>query len=1139
MKKTFWFLAIPVLVFNLFSCNSSRSGKPRILVFSKTAGYRHSSIPQGIAALTKLGQENGFEIDTTENASYFNEDSLAKYAAVVFLHTTGDLLNHYQEADFERYIQSGGGYVGIHAAADAEYDWGWYGRLVGGWFESHPEQQVAKILVKDSTNIATKHLPHEWQRKDEWYNFKNLNPDVHVLLTIDEKSYQGGKNGDNHPMAWYHDYDGGRAFYTELGHTEESFIEENYLKHLLGGLQYAIGKNEELKYSKAKSLRTPDEDRFTKTVLAQGMFFEPTEMAILPTLDILVAQRRGELLLYKNLDSGSMVKQVGFLDVYHKTETPHVNAEEGFMGLQADPNFASNHFIYAFYSPKDTSVNRLSRFKFENDTLDLKSEQIILQFYSQRNICCHTGGSIAFGRDGDELFLSTGDNSTPFDEPKQPYVNHGFGPLDDRPGHEQYDARRSASNTNDLRGKILRIKLKADGTYEIPEGNLFAKGTPNTKPEIYVMGNRNPYRISVDKKNNYLYWGEVGPDANNDSLDSRGPRGYDEVNQARKAGYFGWPLFVGNNYAYHGYDYATGTPGPAFDPAKPINNSRNNTGLQELPPAQPAFIWYPYGASKDFPQVGTGGRNAMAGPAYYTEMFPEATRLPDYYNNRVFVYDWIRGWIKAVTLKPNGDFDKMEPFMENTKLHSMIDFEVGPDGRLYMLEYGTGWFSKNADAGISRVDYNSGNRAPKVDSLQVNKSSGSLPFGLVASVKATDPEKDKLTYTWHIGDSTKETSEPNLIYTINKAGDYAISVEVSDDKKASSKSSVENVYAGNEAPIVSIALQGNQSFYFTGKPVLYSVHIEDKDDTAKVKDLSNLIVSADYVEGSDRAAASQGHQVLTEATMGKNLMLSLDCKTCHKTDEKSIGPSFVDVAKKYEKDPAAVSYLVSKIIKGGGGVWGEVAMAAHPNLKEADARQIVTWIQSLNATATKKSLPASGSVQPTLGKPEKDNGVLYLSASYTDKGGNNIKPQSDNYVVTLRSAKVNLGRVRKMDKYRGENKNGMRLMIAPKSAGWFAIESIDLTSITGATLNIVWGKPAQSGYSFELRLDAPDGKKLAAFILPGGGQSGNEQTPYISKALSSAFEAITDGKKHNLYIVSKPNDAAEPNEVAVQWIQFK
>ncbi|WP_315815728.1 ThuA domain-containing protein [Paraflavitalea speifideaquila] len=190
-EKTLWLLAIVALVFNLFGCNKSRPGKARVLLFTKSTGFRHTSIPQGIAAISKLGQENGFVVDTTENASYFNEDSLAKYAAVIFLHTTGDLLNQYQEADFERYIQSGGGYIGIHAAADAEYDWGWYGRLVGGYFESHPEQQVAKLLVKDSNHLSTRHLPHEWQRKDEWYNYKNLDSSVHVVLTIDEKKLPG------------------------------------------------------------------------------------------------------------------------------------------------------------------------------------------------------------------------------------------------------------------------------------------------------------------------------------------------------------------------------------------------------------------------------------------------------------------------------------------------------------------------------------------------------------------------------------------------------------------------------------------------------------------------------------------------------------------------------------------------------------------------------------------------------------------------------------------------------------------------------------------------------------------------------------------------------------------------------------
>ena len=704
MKKQFIFFSSLICI--LFSSckdesTGSKSGK-RILVFSKTNGFHHSSIPNGKAAIQKLGKENDFDVDVTEDSLAFAEDNLKKYAAVVFLNTTGNILSYKQEAAFERFIQAGGGFVGIHSATDTEYDWIWYSKLVGANFESHPKQQNAKILVADKSHASTKHLPDTWERFDEWYNFKNLNKDVHVLAKIDEKSYEGGKMGDDHPMAWYHEYDGGRAFYTEFGHTEESYVDSNYLKHILGGIQYAIGENKK-DYSKAKTQFPPDPKSFTKTQLSVGEFFEPTEMTVLPNLDVLIVQRRGDIAIYKNVTK--QLKSAGKLDVYWKTKIDTtVNAEEGLLGICKDPNFAKNNWVYIFYSPIDTSVNRLSRFTLKDDKIDLSSEKIVLQFYSQREICCHTGGSIAFGGDGN-LYLSTGDNSTPFDVPNQAIANHGFAPLDNRKGNEQYDARRSASNSNDLRGKVIRIKVNEDGTYSIPDGNLFPKGQAQTRPEIYAMGTRNAYRLSVDPKNNYVYWGDVGPDSDKDSLETRGSKGYDELNQAKKAGYFGWPLFIGKNYPYHSYDYYTGKNGPSFDPAKPINDSKNNTGIKELPAVSPPFIWYPYGISPDFPQMGTGGRTAMAGPIYYSDLYPGKNGLPDYYNGKVFIYEWMRNIIRAVSLQPNGDFYKMEPFMEGAKFAAPVDIELGPDGHLYVLEYGLGWFSKNKDSGLFRIDY--------------------------------------------------------------------------------------------------------------------------------------------------------------------------------------------------------------------------------------------------------------------------------------------------------------------------------------------------------------------------------------------------------------------------------------------------
>jgi len=1115
------------------ACTHHPSGPPRILVFSKTTGYHHESIADGNIAIRQLGMEHQFDVDTTTDASWFVEDSLKHYAAVVFLSTTGNVLDYRQRAALERFVQSGGGYVGIHAAADCEYDWHWYGRLVGGYFLDHPgihdsfpNIQQGVLEVVDTGNDATNFLPRPWKRTDEYYSYKELNPDVHVLLKIDETSYKGGHKMGDHPMAWYHEYDGGRAFYTELGHTKESFSEENYLRHLLAGIRYAIGDNAGVDYSKARSPIPPEEDRFVKTQLSLGQFFEPTEMTILPNLDILVLQRRGEIMLYKH--DTRQVKQVGFLDAYYKAHVKGVNAEEGMLGLAKDPDFTQNKYVYIYYSPADSSVNRLSRFIFKNDTIDRATEKTILEVKAQREICCHTGGSIAFGPDK-LLYFSTGDNSTPFDEKGAKYVNSGFAPLDDLPGHQQYDARRSAGNSNDLRGKIIRIRVKGDGSYEIPQGNLFPAGEAKTRPEIYVMGDRNPYRISIDQKTGYLYWGEVGPDANDDSFATRGPRGYDEVNQARKAGFFGWPLFVADNYAYHEYDYATGKSGAAFDPAKPINDSRNNTGLRELPPAQPAFIWYPYGASHDFPEVGTGGRNAMAGPVYYPDMYPDSGRLPDYYNGKLIIYEWMRGWMKAVTMLPNGDFDKMEPFAPGVKMNSVIDMEVGPDGKIYLLEYGTGWFTKNPDAGLARIDYIAGNRPPVVSKISVDRTSGLLPLTVNVKAEANDPEKGKLTYTWDLGNGVKkQTDTPELDYTYTKAGDYMISVVATDDQGAVAKSEGVSVYTGNAEPIVSIGVKGgNRSFYLPGVPVRYQVEVKDNDTGAI--DPANLYVAVDYVRGFDRAAVPMGHQQGQASVSGRQLTQTLDCKSCHKEADKSIGPAFLLVAQKYQTDPKAANYLAQKITRGGSGVWGDVAMSAHPNLSADDVNQIVTWILSLaNTTAVKQSLPQAGSILPPTAEPP--NSTMVLSASYTDKGGNNIKALTGKATVSLRSNSVYFTGLEKVKGFAPYKFNGQHYMVFPGGAGWIATDSVDLTSVRRINVACSWETAPRQPLDFEVRLDGPEGK-----LLGKGATSVVLKKDQHNGVASIPIDAVADGAMHAIYILYT---GKEPVSAGIQFIQF-
>ncbi len=245
MKRLFSVITAVALVAGISTRLTACATQDSILVFSKTAGFRHASIPDGQAALMRLGEENGIVVDTTEDASLFNPENLGRYRAVVFLSTTRDVLDDRQQDAFQDFIRGGGGFVGIHAASDTEYEWPWYGQMVGGYFVSHPHIQEAKLDVIDRDHPSTRHLPAEWIRTDEWYNIDYVNPDVSVLVAIDEASYLVDREnpGDAyHPMSWYHEFEGGRVFYTALGHTKESFTEPEFLDHVWGGLRYVLGE---------------------------------------------------------------------------------------------------------------------------------------------------------------------------------------------------------------------------------------------------------------------------------------------------------------------------------------------------------------------------------------------------------------------------------------------------------------------------------------------------------------------------------------------------------------------------------------------------------------------------------------------------------------------------------------------------------------------------------------------------------------------------------------------------------------------------------------------------------------------------------------------------------------------------------
>jgi type 1 glutamine amidotransferase len=241
-----------VIVVMLVSGHASAK-KKKVLVFSKTTGFRHASaIEAGKKAILQFGPANNFLVDTTENADLFTAANLKQYAAVIFLCTTGDILNDEQQRAFEQFIKAGGGFMGLHSSADTEYDWPWFGELNGAYFKSHPKQQEAVFNIVDTNHIATSHLPKVWKRFDELYNFKWIGMDLHILITIDENSYTGGENGEMHPMSWYHEFDGGRGFYTALGHDNTSYNDPLYLQHILGGIKYVMGANPQVKGNSSK-----------------------------------------------------------------------------------------------------------------------------------------------------------------------------------------------------------------------------------------------------------------------------------------------------------------------------------------------------------------------------------------------------------------------------------------------------------------------------------------------------------------------------------------------------------------------------------------------------------------------------------------------------------------------------------------------------------------------------------------------------------------------------------------------------------------------------------------------------------------------------------------------------------------------
>lgn len=629
---------------------------PRVLIFhgSAASGDESPVVNAGIEAIERIGLSGPaaerFGVVATDDAAVFTDETrLSGFNAVVFLTGGGDVLDPEQEAGLEAYMEAGGGFVGVHDAARAEPYSDWFTGLIGARpaASSPTTVQRATVEVGDRRNPATKDLPVQWKRPDKWLNWtKNPSGTVHTVARVRESTYQPGAsaNGWDHPVSWCRDYDGGRSFYTGMGGTVPAYDETDFRTHLRGALLWTSRLAQadckatiDANY-KAERLTQPNQPG------RNDQIGEPHGLVTAPDGRVLYIGRGGAdssqpvVTDWTNPDIGKGKGEIHVYDPRTKKATlagaltvfgnkgggdELIKVEEGLLGIELDPDFQRNGWVYLHYTPHSgidrdtrTAERRVSRFTLDlaTDKLDLGSEKTLLKWPVQIHSCCHSGGGMTWDSKGN-LYIATGDNNSSG-------FSSGYSGNNPQPNYKGVsfaDARRTAGNTNNLNGKILRIHPEPDGTYTLPSGNLFtgeetAEGGGKTRGEIYVMGVRNPARIFVDRQTDVLYAGWVGPDASAPST-TWGPAKYDTFAAITEAGNRGWPFCMGNKQPYRDRNL----PDPSkplgwYDCDHPKNESPNNDGLVNLPPVTGNNIWYaPQGGAPDFP------RDANGIPSYKNE----------------------------------------------------------------------------------------------------------------------------------------------------------------------------------------------------------------------------------------------------------------------------------------------------------------------------------------------------------------------------------------------------------------------------------------------------------------------------------------------------------------------------------------
>jgi PKD repeat protein/type 1 glutamine amidotransferase len=958
----------------------------RVLAFTEARDETHSSTSEGVDALQDLGRKHDFSVSEARSSSgVFTESNLKRYRAVVFLNTAGDVLNAAEQTAFENYYKDGGGFLGVHSAIVTEPDWQFLTDLLGTR-ATGPAAALdsATIEVADRVHDASNSLPEYWEFSDEYYNFtSNVRGFSHVLATVDETTYAGGTMGFDHPVAWCKDYQGGRSFYTAVGHTRNGFKSENMRRHLAGAIEWTAGESDPV-YSDCGATVLANYEQVKVT--APPNINEPIGFDQLPDGRLIQTTRDGRVRLHDPETGSSDV--IAQIPVY-------AHSEDGLYGPAVDNNFATNQWVYLYYSPlrmdgvseitgkpfpAETAPGnaptsgpdiatfdswmgyfQLSRFKFVDTAgnvaahLDMDSEQKIMRVEVDRGACCHVAGDIDFDKHNN-LWLVTGDDTPagsvnvqqfpPFNDMKTnetqnlsapagstgtftltfdgrttgpiplPFDNAaieaalealpnitdvavsnaqgGARAVNFRGGLSQTDvpqmtasapvtvttalegnwflaphndARRSSTSTNDLRGKILRIKVNADGTYRIPRGNLFPEGMAKTRPEIYAMGFRNPFRIQVDS-NDVAYVTDYSPDSRAPT-NFRGPAGTGRVEIVRKPSNYGWPMCYAPNLPMYLWDFNTSTSFmEQFEcdnrDAGPANASRWNTGLRHGPPITQPDIWYSYNDNAAtpqgtpclayydgsggtcpqlFPELGTGGVGPHGAATYeFDPDNPSETKFPPYYDGAMILGEFTRDWLREVRIDSKGGIQKINNVLNCGafgapgglfECDNPMDMQFGADGSFSLLTYGDGFFVANPDAGLYRFDYVAGPQRPRAV-MNATPTNGVAPLTVqFSSEGSNDPdENDSISFLWDFGvpgTDADQSTDPNPSFTYTADGVYTARLTVTDSTGKSQSRTIQ-IVVGNTAPTVTVDVPVDGDFFEWGDSIPYTVTVTDPQD---------------------------------------------------------------------------------------------------------------------------------------------------------------------------------------------------------------------------------------------------------------------------------------------------------------------